>query len=719
MFSLLSPLALWLTPLLAVPLAIALMGRSQPKTRDFPSLLPVQATLQRAMRRHRLKNWLQVILRTLALLCLLLAAAGPVWRGRSALPSPAVAALLTHNGAYSHIPLREDRSPDDIAQSTLGARQAALRRGLDSMVAREAGRLVTETVLPEDSENGGGGDAAGPAGEGRPGFTGAARYGSTAQAGEALTRLFQRLAAAAPGAAAHAWVPVFAARDLPVIAAAARPWLESNPNARLILVDHGDAASRLKAFGRPVVRAGTEDELKAGGDDAFDRAATLSVAAPLNPEARGAPVWKSTAPAAEGVRDARADEGRARIALPLPDALTEAHWIAGTFSLAEDDPARRALAFPELPVALRVPPPATLCHLGPQESYVSLASLGEGGARLKIVSLASATAQPSGGAREGCKLLYLADSEGADAALAARATAIARAGGTVILETGPRTDAVLWNRALLAPSEAGLLTVPLTTAPRAAVGQRAALATLGPKGARADRWGSPGTVTTAFGFRPAASTRVLLATSDSLRTPLLVERRVGPGRLLVWTTSLSTPAWSTIGLGPWAALAHQAVLEAGWSAGIEEHLVETDSSAWWPARNPGLDEAPRVLDQYGTPFARVRPEANGWTIGPFDNPGLYRIDGGPRTGWLAVSVADAPPAPTSADWERFEEALGAQAWARTVRHKVALDANDDWRTLYDGVGLRLGLLALAALLLFAEGVVSLRLAHGSRRESGS
>src|SRR5215217_3404931 len=103
MFSLLNPFLLWFAPLLAAPLLIHFLGRAEPKTRDFPSLLPVQGILARAMQRHRLKNWLLLLLRTLMLLCLLLAAANPVWRTRGFAP-PAATGLLLHNGVYGEAP---------------------------------------------------------------------------------------------------------------------------------------------------------------------------------------------------------------------------------------------------------------------------------------------------------------------------------------------------------------------------------------------------------------------------------------------------------------------------------------------------------------------------------------------------------------------------------------------------------------------------------------
>jgi hypothetical protein len=184
--------------------------------------------------------------------------------------------------------------------------------------------------------------------------------------------------------------------------------------------------------------------------------------------------------------------------------------------------------------------------------------------------------------------------------------------------------------------------------------------------------------------------------------------------VLLWTTSLSDPAWSDLGLGPWPALLHQGFLAQTWSGGVESRHVDTDSllfipSAWaFPdgadggsGAHPSADKnPPRVIDPDGKPFTRLQPEAGGWMAGPFDRPGLYRL----ADSWFAANLATPPPTPTGSDWDAFREALGDSAWRRTTR----ISGSEGWRGLYGGIRLRLGLLLMTALLLFAEGIVSLR-----------
>jgi hypothetical protein len=693
MFSFLAPSLLWLAPLLAVPLAIALLGRAQPKTRDFPSLLPVRESLQRAMRKHRLKNWLQLILRTLAILFLLLAAANPVWRTGVALQPPRVAAVLVHNGAYAAA------GPD------------ALLAGLDSLTQ---GNTVVEPLLPEVYTQV----------EGRR----AARFGSSL---DGYTRLLQ--SASESRGDVHVYAPVYNSRDLAALARVAGPWLETHPDAQLIVVDHDETGAHLQAF----------DPVQA----AFEKEGVISLRA--NTEAaRTAPIWAPARSRFSGggpVRSARirSEGGQtlAEITIPVPEQ-SGGTWIIGTLSLnATDSVAHSNTAitnatanagayatYSSVAAAFRVPPPALLCHVGGREAVASLATLGTGGPRLRVQSLlspgsGSVNAPPATGA---CDLLYLADPPDADAALLQRAAAVIRSGGKVVLETGPHTDPVLWNRNLLVPLGIGRLTTVVTRDKDSKSGKdktahmrRPALAALG---MRADRFGRPGTVSTQFGFLPAAGTEVLVATGDEASTiePVLLHRRIGRGELLLWTTSLSNPHWSDIGLGPWAALAHQAFLAKAWAAGIESRTVDTDSLLLLPAlgtdaldgKDGGDERPPHVIDPDGKPFTRIRSEPGGWVAGPFDKPGLYRVESSEAadpgtTQWFAANLARPPAAATSDDWEVFRETIGKDAWKKTT----VLKAGKDWRDLYGGLHLRLGLLGIAALLLFAEGVVSLRLTH--------
>ena len=82
--SFLNPLFLLGLAAVAVPLIVHLVRRTRAKKVEFPSLMFVRQVPQRTIRRKRLINWLLLLLRSLALLCLVLAFARPYFSGSSA-----------------------------------------------------------------------------------------------------------------------------------------------------------------------------------------------------------------------------------------------------------------------------------------------------------------------------------------------------------------------------------------------------------------------------------------------------------------------------------------------------------------------------------------------------------------------------------------------------------------------------------------------------------
>lgn len=662
MFGLLNPFILWLAPLLAGPLIIHFLGRAEPRVRDFPSLLPVRGQLARAMRRHRLKNWLQLLLRTLVLLCLLLAAAGLVWRSPSRWTPPEAVALLVNNGAYDAIPVVRDA-------------QSRLRRGLDSLAP---GRVAASPVIAEAS----------------PGRA-VARFGRYP---EAVSRLLRQTEPTGPSAEAHVFLPVFDTRDLDGLAEILRPWLEKHPRGRVALLDYA-AAYRTPGFLSPFVGVYAD----------FSQEGQVTLRAALNPRAResagdNAPLW---VPEAGTSRETRVEDGRAEIVLPLP----EAGDLSGAF--VWNGPDARAYAESLFAVSYRIPPPATLCVLAPRAGWVARATLGEGGRRLQVRTLLSASEMSSSAGGAECNLLYLFDPENPDASMLARAAAVLRKGGKVIVGTGRHTDAALLNRNLLVPLGIGRLTALESHGSLAARAQAGALAKLG---IHAGGWGRAGAVRARLGFAPAPGTAVLLtARHEGRDVPLLVHRRAGAagGELLLWTTDIGDPEWSDIALGPWAALMHQAFLgggmNPGWAGSPEPRALDSDSAGFF-ALGEESGEAPVIRDPQGNPAALWRPEPGGGRAGPFDRIGLYRLESARDTIRFAVNLAENrldedPLVPDRYAWGAFRTSLGEEAASRTAR----VSDPEAWRSLYGGFNLRSGLLVLAALLLFAEGLVSLRL----------
>ncbi len=168
---------------------------------------------------------------------------------------------------------------------------------------------------------------------------------------------------------------------------------------------------------------------------------------------------------------------------------------------------------------------------------------------------------------------------------------------------------------------------------------------------------------------------------------------------------MDDPDWTDLGLGPWVALIHQSLTGGSGNSAIGMQEVASDSVFLVPASES--DEV-RIMDPSGAPFQRLERDPDGWRAGPFDRLGLYRIDrnhGNNRdTSWLAVGLAKDRMQPDKGARDHFLSSLGE------LRSKVAIrDAGDDLRGLYGGFRLRTWMLIAAALLLFLEGKVSLRL----------
>jgi hypothetical protein len=92
----LTPWVLFALPLAALPLILHLMQRRDPPTLEFPAVRYLQQVAEEHQKRLRLKHWLLLLVRTLIILFLILAAAGPsapLRRATSHAPSALVLVL--------------------------------------------------------------------------------------------------------------------------------------------------------------------------------------------------------------------------------------------------------------------------------------------------------------------------------------------------------------------------------------------------------------------------------------------------------------------------------------------------------------------------------------------------------------------------------------------------------------------------------------------------
>ena len=136
----LNPLWLWALPAAALPLILHLVARRQPPTVAFPAVRYLQQVTRDHQRRLKLQHWLLLLVRTLLVLALILAAAGPTV-ARDGLASHAPAALV----------LMLDNSPSSGAVSggtpVLDRLRAAARTVLDKATPEDAVWLVTSDGL--------------------------------------------------------------------------------------------------------------------------------------------------------------------------------------------------------------------------------------------------------------------------------------------------------------------------------------------------------------------------------------------------------------------------------------------------------------------------------------------------------------------------------------------------------------------------------------------
>ncbi len=136
----LNPLWLWALPAAALPLILHLVARRQPPTVAFPAVRYLQQVTRDHQRRLKLQHWLLLLVRTLLVLALVLAAAGPT---------------IDRDGLASHAPAAMvvilDNSPSSGAISAgtpvFDRLRAAARMVLDKATSEDAVWLITSDGL--------------------------------------------------------------------------------------------------------------------------------------------------------------------------------------------------------------------------------------------------------------------------------------------------------------------------------------------------------------------------------------------------------------------------------------------------------------------------------------------------------------------------------------------------------------------------------------------
>ncbi len=588
--SFLNPLFLFGLLAASIPILIHLFTRRRPREVRFPSLEFLTEVNQSEIRRLRLKQWLLLLLRTLAVACLALALARPALRGSAS----------GRSGAASTVVVLFDVS------GSMGARDA---RGA-SLV--DGARRVAEDLLA----------ALGPADElllvpydetPRP---------VTPAPSSAVARLRGALQALAPTARrtdhvraleaaaralgeSHAlnrelfWLSDFQRAGFGTAppAAPAGPW----ERARVYLVPFAPRTTANAALTDAALAPGSDPVALTVGAASFgaapgDRAVTVAGAGGEGELGRGFVTLPERGESSALLPLARAPEqgGAARLAedvLPLDDQRWFAAGRAGTLHVLLREDAGPS----PLRLALEAGSPAS-------------------GIAVEVVDAAGLSARAAG-----ADVIVIDDVERLGPVETQALLDHWRGGGAVLLVLGARADAAFWNATLLRELGAGTLGDPETAAPDAAwrlgrtVAGHPALAGFP---ARPGEPLSTARFQRVRAFAAGAGARTLLAYDRA--HPALLEAP----HALVFVGSLAPDASDFPVSGAFLPLFHQMVrvLGRGTAAASlvpgERWSVPASTGSW------------RIEDVAGTEVPSTVAASAGaarLTSAPLERPGLYRV----------------------------------------------------------------------------------------------
>ncbi len=673
----LNPLVLLGLAAAAIPVVVHLFNFRRPERLDFSTLRFLQAVEATALRRMRLRQWLLLALRTLALLALVLAFARPTR------PADAAAALADR-GARS-LAVVVDNSRSVAFRDADGARLDRVRQAARAVLgATQPGDETT--VVPTAARAGYRPvpyESAGPALD-------AVDALADAPGAETLTQSIAR-AASVLETAAHPRREIAVVTDLQAstFTDSAAAALSDGVRLRLLPVGRGTpantavtdvrVATRLVEPGRPVEIVAT---VRRWGGRAGAVGATLRL--------DGRVVAETAVDVAPG------GEALARFTV-TPRGRG---WTGGEVRLEGDDAPWDDARF----FALHVPPP-------PRVRLVA----GDG-ARADLVRLALDVAAERGAA------VVTEATEGAlgdltttdavvlvgptDAGAAGALASFVGTGGGLLVFPGEDTAALA---ALVGAVGGGTVGETLGAAGGPRIGGLAATDLDHPLFAGVfDSRQPPESpdVQRAVRYAPGGGDEATLMRLTT-GTPLLQEIRHGEGRVLLAGVA-ADPAWSDLPLrGLFVPLVHRSAvyLAAGSAAADDPAALVVGRAA--PVRVDGAVAGLRLVAPDGTstePPQRAVPGGVLLDVDGVDVPGLYRVVQGERT--LRVLAANEParesdPTPLDAREaaRRLEHITGRPV--AVVEDAAALDASGGGR-----VPLWTWLLALALAALVAESVVA-------------
>lgn len=668
--SFLNPLFLFGLAAAAIPILIHLFTRRRPRERRFSSLEFLSEVNQSEIRRLRLRQWLLLLLRTLAVACLALALARPAVRG----------AIGPQRTAATTVVVLADRSGSMGAAAAGGGTLAgAARRVIEDLLAT-LGPADDLLLVPYDRAP----QPVTPA--------------PSADLGR-LRRAAQSLEAGAE-ATDHARALELAARSLEATHALNRElfWLSDFQSAGFV---EGEARVAPAAPPGPWDRARVylvPLEPRSRGNAAITDVALAPAEAGAALSVTGASFGGPAGDLAVEIREGDRAIGRGFLNMPergeaatlLP--IARVPELGGTASIPEDVlPLDNVRAF----AAGRAGTLRVLVREDGGPSPLRLAL--EAGSPASGIGVEAVDPAGLAGRLAEADVLVLNDLERLGPVELQAVLDWVRGGGSLLVALGRRADTGFWNStvldALAAGAAGGLAAAPADAAWRL-VRRAAGHPVLGGFATRPGEPLSSARFREVREFRPGAGARVLLAFDE--RHPALIEA----GRSLVFTAPLDARASDFSVSGAFLPLLHQSVkvLGRGTAAASlvpgERYRAPATTGAWRIEDATGREVPSELAAQGGT--TRLVSE-------PLARTGLYRVLQGGR---VRATFAVNPPAAESDLAAATEEALirAFPAGRARVLHPGA-DFARRVREARHGRELWSGFLVAALALLAAETIL--------------
>lgn len=693
MFSLLTPFSLWLTAALAVPLAIHFLGRQKLKSQNFPSLLLIREKFSRAMQKHRLKNLLLLIIRTLLLLCLLLALANPTWNALShKTEKPDLSIVLINNGIYGKMHVDENQTFQDLQ----------LHRIIKYDSANQIQSKIEALIL-----GGGQGDGLGDglgAGLGRATIS-SERFGNYS---EALLHAFKNVSA--QSGITEIQIPVFNWEEIQSAQELLGTALQDHPGLRVTLLNFENAESKLRPFSEVKSIPHQSDPtilLRASWSKAAQKMVERNETRSKN---------KIIVSANERILfeiDPTDTKNQANIEVTVP--LSQSSEIVGKFSIGKE-----IFAAPDFYFRFPKMDELNLLHTG--STLTSLPSLGRESFNHKITHLASSKGIPWD---KKYNVIYLSNEKGApseaNSEVYSRLLEFVKQGGRLIISVGESSDIPMLNRFLLQPLRLGRLGNLVRTSSSEKLGITQDSRTwlenlsndLGPLGHAEKR----------FEFFPDSGNKILIGGGQS-NAAILVGQNYYRGRVLLWTTDVDDLTWTDLGVGPVLPLFHHAFENARTDNLSIPFYIASDSVLVWkdeqgaallPNKTSDINGSynPKVIDPNGDEFPKVQRLQEQNTvlrIGPFDKLGIYKICRKEKdTTFFAVNLAKRNSNSESSKAELLKTLKPFQSRIKVLSESEISSSESGSEALWPK------LIVAAILLLFLEGLIALFFSSKRRR----